>query len=472
MTSTPHTPLLIIGAGSGGYAAAFRAADLGLQVTLVDIEKNPGGVCLYRGCIPTKALLHVSKIITQAQDAASIGISFNDLHADPARINRFKDDVVAKLTAGLGQLSKLRKIHYIQGRARFLDSNSVSVTTPDGQDSQITYDHAVLATGSTPIQLPFASWSDRVIPSALALNVETIPQSLLIIGGGYIGLEFASFYSALGTKVTIIEMMPDILPGADSDIVAILKKRFVARMAAVHVQCKVTAVEEKQDLCTVSFEDKDGRKTQAEFEKVLVAVGRKPLTHDLALDKTKIELDDDGCVKVNPQRQTSDPAIYAIGDLTGQPMLAHKAAHEGLVAAQNIAGQKTAFHPAAIPAVVFTDPEIAWCGLTETEAKEKDIPIKVLKFPWTASGRAVTLNRSDGLTKILVEPKSGKLLGMTIVGEFAGEMIGEGVLAMNKAATAEDIMQTIHPHPTLSETIPEAAAGFHNQSLHIYRPPT
>jgi len=463
------TQLLVIGAGPGGYAAAFRAADLGLKVTLVDPEMNPGGICLHRGCIPAKALLHAAKIITQSKEAADIGITCDDLHIDTSKINRFKTDVVTKLTAGLGQLCRMRKIHYIQGRAKFLNSNTVDITTAEGQHAEWTYDHAILATGSAPMDLPFAPWSDRVIHSDQALNVDQVPGSLLMIGGGYIGLEFATFYAALGTRVTLVEMMPDILPGADRDVVALLKKRFTPRMAAVHTHTKITALEEKKDSCRATFENQEGQKWDGEFDKILVATGRRPETKDLGLEQTKIEIDEAGFVKVDRQRLTTDPSIYAVGDITGQPMLAHKATHEGLVAAGHIAGQQAAFDPAAIPAAVFTDPEIAWCGLTETEARGKNIPVKILKFPWMASGRARTLDKTDGMTKLVVEPDSGKILGMLIAGESASEMIGEGVLAMKKSATAQDLMQTVHPHPTLSETITDAAETYLNQSLHVYR---
>jgi len=463
------TQILVIGAGPGGYTAAFRAADLGLKVMLVDAQKDPGGVCLFRGCIPTKALLHAAKLITQCKESADIGITCNDIRIEPSKINAFKDGVVNKLAGGLSQLAKARHIDFIQGRAQFLDSHTVSITGMDGQETTASFDHAVLAPGSAPVQLPFAPWSRQIMPSGPALNVDSVPQSLLIIGGGYIGLEFATFYSALGTQVTIAEMMPDILPGADRDVVAVLKKRLSTRLAAIHTRTKVSSIERKQDSCAVTFEDQESKKSNAEFEKVLVAVGRVPFTQDLGLEKTKIKCDEAGFVKVNPQRRTTDRAIYAVGDITGQPLLAHKASHEGLVAAANIAGKEKAFDSAAIPAVVFTDPEVAWCGLTETAAKEKNIPVKICKFPWMASGRAMTLNRTDGLTKIVADPQSGRVLGMTIVGESAGEMISEGVLAIGQKATVEDIMSTIHPHPTLSETIPEAAEAFHNLSLHIYR---
>jgi len=469
MNPPDHTPLLVIGAGPGGYTAAFMAADLKIDVTLVDIKPNPGGICLFEGCIPTKALLHAVKIIADTKAAQDIGIEFKELYADPPKINRFKDDVVKKLTSGLGQLAKMRQIRYIRGRAEFLNSSSVKISSEDGSGQELSFDQAIIATGSQSVHLPFEPPSDLILDSTTALNIQEIPKTLLIVGGGYIGLEFATIYSELGCHVTVAEMLPQLLPQADHDLVAILQKRLELNLAGLHTATSVREIKGTAKGLSVKLEDKDGNIRNEGYEKILMAVGRKPLTQGLNLEKTSVELTPNGFIKVNDQRRTSDPKIYAIGDVAGQPMLAHKAAHEARVAARVIAGQDTAFHPSAIPSVIYTNPEMAWCGLTETEAKEKSRDIKTLKFPWMASGRAVTLNRTEGLTKLIVDAQDGKLLGMGIIGESAGEMIAEGLLAMQLGATARDIMHTIHPHPTLSETIMEAAEIYLGQSTHIFR---
>ena len=461
---------MVIGAGPGGYSAAFHAADLGVEVTLVDSKENPGGVCLFQGCIPTKALLHSAKIIRDAAQAPRFGVEFKDLHVDLKKINAHKDEVVEKLTRGLGQLRKMRKIRYIQGRASFIRSDAVTIENPDGSRQELSYDQVILATGSCPVRLPFEPDSPRIMDSECALNVETVPKNILIIGGGYIGLEFASLFSDLGTTVTLVEMLPDLLMAADRDIVSILQKELSPRLAAIHTSTKVTAIKETPNGVSVAFEDKDGKTFSDEFEKVLVAVGRKPLTKNLGLENTQVTLDDHGFVKVNAQRLTTDPRIYAVGDIAGQPMLAHKATMEGVVAAEAVAGKKTAFAPRAIPSVVYTNPEIAWSGLTENEAKKQNLRVKILKFPWSASGRAVTLKRTDGLTKMIVDEQTGKILGLAMIGESASEMLAEGGLAIEMGATARDIARTIHPHPTLSETLKEAADSFAGQSLNLYRP--
>ena len=464
------TQVVVIGGGPGGYAAAFLAADLGLDVTLVDLEKNPGGVCLYRGCIPSKALLHAAKVITEAREASEFGVTFGEPKVDIDKLRNWKNDVVQRLTGGTGQLAKQRKITMIQGRARFVDSNTLDIDLVDGGKQTLTFVKAVLATGSRPIKLPFAPDSERVLDSTSALDVANIPKTMLLIGGGYIGLELGQFYAEMGCKVSVVEMLPQIMTGSDPDLSNILKKRLTTIMDKIRVSTKVTKMEETGDGIKVAMEDKDGEKFEETYEKVLVAIGRKPNSDDMGLENTQVVVNDRGFVDVNSSLQTADPSIYAIGDIAGNPMLAHKASHEGRVAVEHLAGHKAAFEPNAIPAVVFTDPEMAWAGLTEIEAKEQGINYVALKFPWGASGRAITLNRVDGMTKMIVDPDNERVLGVAIVGPNAGEMIAEGVLAIEMGATVTDVKMSIHAHPTLTETVMEAAESFFGQATHIYRP--
>ncbi len=465
-----HTQLLVIGGGPGGYTAAFHASDLKLEVTLVDMEKDPGGVCLFYGCIPSKALLHVAKILSESREAKDIGIEFTPPKIDVTKIRSWKESVISRLTGGLGQLCKQRKINFIQGQAAFLDSHSIKVKKHDGSETIITFEHAILATGSHPIALPFAPPSPRVLDSTSALAMSDIPQKLLVIGGGYIGLELGTVYSELGSQVSVVEMTAGLLPGCDRDLANILEKRISRLFKSIRLETKVTKMAETKPGIVVTFENKDGKISTEEFDKILVAIGRRPNSKNLGIENTKVQVNDRGFVTVNAQRQTTDPKIYAIGDIAGDPMLAHKASHEGRVAAEVIAGHKVAFEPNAIPAVVFTDPEIAWCGLTETEAKKQNRNVEVVKFPWGASGRAITLNRTDGLTKLLIDPESQRVLGMAIVGVGAGELIAEGVLAIEMGSVAADIKLSIHPHPTISETIMESAESFFGHSTHIYKP--
>ena len=465
-----HTKLVVIGGGPGGYTAAFLAADLGIETTLVDLEANPGGVCLYRGCIPSKALLHVAKILSESREAKEIGIDFGEPKININNVRAWKNKVVSQMTSGLGVLSKQRKITFIQGLATFKSSDSIHIKKTDNTETSLTFDNAILATGSIPIALPFAPASARILDSTTALNLEDVPAKLLVLGGGYIGLELGTVYCELGSKVSVVEMMPNLLPGVDRDLGIILETRIKKHFAEVKVNTKVTKLEEVKDGIKVTFEDKEGKVTSQEYSKVLVAIGRKPNSKNLGLENTKVTVTDRGFIKVNAQRQTTDPKIYAIGDIAGDPMLAHKASHEGRVAVETIAGHKVAFEPQAIPAVVFTDPEIAWCGLTETQATAENRNIKVVKFPWAASGRAVTLNRTDGLTKMLIDPETERILGVSICGVGAGEMIAEGVLAVEMGAVVSDLKLSIHPHPTLSETVMESAETFFGLSTHIYRP--
>lgn len=466
-----NTELLVIGGGPGGYAAAFFAADKGMQVTLVNKEENPGGVCLYRGCIPSKALLHVAKLLREAEEATKWGIDFGKPKIDLDKLREFKNNVVNKQVGGLGQLSKQRKINYIQGTATFVNSSTVFVEKADGSSEEIKFKNAILATGSIPSTIPGLNiTSDRLMDSTSALDLPDIPKKMLVVGGGYIGLELGSVYAAIGSKVTVVEMMDGLLPGADRDMVRVLERSIKDKMENVYLNTKVVSMEDEGDGIKVTFEgDKVADKVQ-KFDRVLVSIGRKPVTKGLGLEHTKVQVTDRGFVSVNGKLQTADPNIYAIGDIVGNPMLAHKASAEGKVAVEAILGHKVAFEPAAIPAVVFTDPELAWAGLTETEAKDRGIKVEVAKFPWGASGRATTLDRNDGLTKLIIDPETDRILGMGMVGVGAGDMIAEGALAVEMAALAKDVALTIHPHPTLSETVMEAAETYFGESVHIYRP--
>ena len=474
MSSSPASHVVVIGAGPGGYAAAFYAADLGMKVTLVDPEPNPGGVCLYRGCIPSKALLHVAKLIDEAKHASAWGVTFGEPKIDLDRLRGFKEKVVNQLTGGLGQLSKQRKITYVQGTAAFRDAHSVEVTS-NGKDGgqTIPFDFAIVATGSRPSTIPGLSVdSPRVMDSTGALELPDIPKSLLVVGGGYIGLELGSVYAAAGTKVTVVEMTGGLLPGADRDLVKVLAKKIETMCEAVLLNTKVVGVKAGDDGVTVTFEGEalgDGEKERT-FDRVLVSIGRRPNGAVPGLDRTKVVVDERGFIEVNQKLQTAEPSIYAIGDVVGEPMLAHKASHEGRVAVEAIAGEKVAFEPLAIPAVVFTDPELAWCGLTEADAQKQGRDVAVARFPWAASGRALTLDRPDGLTKLVIDPETDRILGMGIVGPGAGELIAEGVLAVEMGANATDVKMSIHPHPTLSETVMESAEVFFGHATHVYRP--
>ena len=471
MTDTPNLHIAVVGGGPGGYAAAFLAADLGMKVTLIDPETNPGGVCLYRGCIPSKALLHVAKLIEESEQAKNWGIDFAEPKIDLARLRSWKESVVKKLTGGLGQLSKQRSVQYIQGRAAFENSTTLRISKADGADQTVSFDRIILATGSRPAIVPSLKLdSPRMMDSTGALNLEDVPGSLLVVGGGYIGLELGSVYAALGTRVTVVEMLSGLLPGADRDLVLPLNKRLEKMFEAILLNTTVASVKAESNGIRATFEGADVKERERVFDRVLVSVGRKPNSEIPGLEKTQVQVGPKGFIQVNPQLQTSDPSIYAIGDVVGEPMLAHKASHEGRTAVEAIAGHKVAFEPNAIPAVVFTDPEVAWCGLTETQAQKENREIKVAKFPWAASGRAITLDRPDGMTKLLIDPKSERVLGVGIVGAGAGELIAEGVLAMEMGALARDVALTIHPHPTLSETLMESAEVWFGTSTHVYRP--
>ncbi len=451
--------LVVVGGGPGGYHAAFRAADLGLQVTLIDPAVNPGGVCLYRGCIPSKALLHVAKLVDEAHESAAIGVKFARPEIDIDRVRAWKDEVIGKLTGGLGQKVTQKKITHLRGTARLKDAHTLSVTTVAGATGEMAFEQAILATGSRPIMLPGVTRSDRIVNSTGALELKDVPGKLLVVGGGYIGLELGSVYAALGSQVSVVEMTSGLLPGCDRDLVSVLKRRLDTKFTAIKLDTKVAKLEEKAGGVDVTFETAKGEQSQETFDRVLISIGRRPNTEELGLENTRIQLDGRKFVTVDAQRRTAEPHIFAIGDIAGEPMLAHKAYAEAEVAAESAAGRKAVYDPRAIPAVVFTDPEIAWCGLTETEARAKGLKVKTAKLPWRGNGRTLTLGREDGITKLIVDPETDRVLGVAVAGPGAGELIAEGVLAMEMAAVGEDLRRTIHPHPTLSETVYDAAQG-------------
>jgi len=440
----------VLGGGPGGYSAAFRCAELGLETVIVESSKRLGGACLYEGCIPSKALLHVAAVLGEAERAEEFGIDFGEARISLDPLRKWKTDrVVGKLSRGLASVAKAKGVQVIGGRGAFEDSRSIRV---GGDEPQVVrFKHAVVAVGSLPVLPPgLALQSERVMDSTAALEVPDVPERLLVIGGGYIGLELGQVYAALGSRVTLVEMADGLLPGADRDLVQPLARRCEKLFAAVHLKTKVAALAEVGDTIEATMEGQD---SQA-FDRVLVAVGRRAVTDSLGLETTKIKLADRGFVLVDEHCRTRDPHIYAVGDLTGEPMLAHRAMRQGRVAAECIAGRPSAFDNVAVPAVVFTDPEVAWCGVMELQAGR---PVKVAKFSWAASGRAATIGRSDGLTKLMVDAATGRVLGVGITGPGAGELIAEAALAIETALTAEDLALTIHAHPTLSEGLMEAA---------------
>lgn len=449
-----HTSLLVIGGGPGGYTAAFRAADLGRDVTLVDMRATLGGVCLNEGCIPSKALLHLAKIRTDAIEAAIHGLTFTEARIDLARVRDFKDGVVNQLTGGLAALARRRKVRIIQGSARFMSPHAVEITS-DAGPARLTFDQAIIATGSLPARLPFLPDDPRIVDSTGTLALAHVPERLLVIGGGIIGLEMTQIYAALGSQIDIVEMATQIVPGADADIIAPLAKRLSAQVSAIRTGARVTAVEAGASL-HVTIEDAHGMH-QAEFDQILVAVGRRPNSAPVACEAAGITPDEAGFITTDRQMRTTQPHIFAIGDVAGIPMLAHKAVHEGKVAAEAACGEKSAFEPAGIPSVCYTDPEIAWVGLTGMQAKERGLRVRTGTFPWAASGRALSLGRDDGLTKLIVDAESGKLLGGAATGPGAGDIVAEIALALEMGADAEDLALTVHPHPTLSETVAFAA---------------
>lgn len=467
MPDSNNSKLVIIGAGPGGYPAAYLAADLGFDVTLVDERANPGGVCLHVGCIPSKAMLHIAKLIHETRAAESWGLTFGSADVDIDKLRAWKEKVVGKLTGGLSSMNRARGVKYVQGQGKFLDSTKVVVTTKDGQQEQIGFDHAIVATGSCPAH-PAALWldSDRVWDSTDALELRRIPNSLLVIGGGYIGLEMATVYAALGSKVSIVEMASEWLPGTDRDLAAILRKQTTPRFEEVMLDTRVNEMKEVDGGMELKLSGLDLKDPVRKYDAVLVAVGRTPNTEGLGLENTAVKISERGFIEVDEQRRSSDPQIFAIGDVAGDPGLAHKATHESRVAVETIAGKPAAFDAQAIPAVVFTDPEMAWAGILEEAARNRNIDHKVARFPWAASGRAATLGRSDGLTKFIIDPHTDRVLGVGIVGVNAGDLIAEASLAVEMGATAQDMARTIHPHPTLSETVMETAEVYYGHSPH------
>ena len=465
--------LAVIGGGPGGYVAAFKAADLGLDVALIDPEAHPGGVCLYRGCIPSKSLLHISKLLYEAREAEHWGIQFAAPEIDLDKLRSWKDEVVAKMTQGLGQLVRARKLTYVQGRARFVDSNTLQIDKADGSQGTLQFEHAILATGSRPaVPTLFDQQSDRIMDSTTAVALPDIPASMLVVGGGIIGMELGQVYAALGTQVSVVEMLPGLIPPADRDLVKPLHNKAAERFDEIMLNTQVTALAESDDGLglEVQLQNSDGQSFSKTYAQILLAVGRVPNSEDLGLEHTAVGLDERGYVQVDDQLRTAETSIFAIGDLVGAA-LAHTAAHQGSLAAEVVAGhEKQVFAPHAIPNVVYTDPEIAWCGLTEEEAKQQGRSVEVARFPWSASGRAMTQDANDGLTKLLIDPQTDRILGVGIAGSGAGELIAEGVLAVEMAALAADVQHSIHPHPTLSETLMEAAESHYGQSAHLYAP--
>jgi dihydrolipoamide dehydrogenase len=468
MSPTP-TEVIVLGGGPGGYTAAFYAADLGKKVILVEQEKQLGGVCLNRGCIPSKALIHATSMIPNARHADAHGLNFAPPQIDLGKMRAWKDSILAKLSSGVAGLAKARGVQVIHGRGYFEGSRSLRVETEAGQQF-VAFDQAIIAVGSKPA-LPKA-WdlgNPRVMTSTEALQIEDIPARLLVIGGGYIGMELGTVYAALGSEVVVAEALDSILMGADPDLVRPVQKAAEKAVKEFRFKAKVAKLATVGKQIKVLMEH-NGQALEELYDRVLVSVGRVPNSENLGLENTQVKLDDKGFIKVNPKQQTDDPAIFAIGDIAGGILLAHKASKEARVAVENIVGDATEFRDVIIPAVVFTEPELAWCGLTETEAKAKGIEVKVVRFPWGASGRALTFDKTDGVTKLIVDPKTERVLGVGIVGHGAGELIGEGVVAVEMGATAHDLALCVHPHPTLSETIMEAAEIFYGHATHFAPP--
>ena len=465
MTEAIKTEVVVLGAGVGGYSAAFRAADLGKQVTLIEQRETLGGVCLNVGCIPSKALLHSVDFLEQVNAMSANGIETEIKKIEPLKIAAWKDSIVKRLTSGLAFLAKQRKVNVMQGRAEFISPHEIKVRTLDGEKN-ISFDYAIIAAGSLPVKLPFLPDDPRIIDSTGALKLEKTSGELLILGGGIIGLEMATVYAALGAKITVVEMMSQLIPGADSDLVEPLFKR-VKRNYKILLKTKVIKVENKEDGIWVSFENEKGMQEPQRFDQVLVSVGRRPNGALIGAEKAGVSVNEKGFILIDAQMRTNVPHIFAVGDIVSQPMLAHKAAYEGRLASEVIAGSSRKYAAKCIPSVAYTDPEIAWVGATENELKEKNTDYGKGVFPWMACGRALTLGRSEGMTKILFDQKTEKILGAGIVGVHAGDLISELALAIELGATAEQITGTIHPHPTLSETIMMAAEVFEGTATDI-----
>lgn len=468
-----ESPLVVLGGGPAGYAAAFRAADLGQSVTLIDMERTLGGVCLLRGCIPSKALLHVARAVDDARHLADWGVKIAQPEFDVAALRARKDKLIATLSGGLGQLAKKRNVKVVRARATFQNSQTLQLA-PVGdaplEDRELRFEHCLIATGSSPTQLPMApNGGPRVMDSTGALDLPDVPESLLVVGGGYIGLELGTVYAALGSRVTVVEFTDGLLPGADRDLVRPLQTRLSKTFAAILLGTKVVDMADAGDAVDVTFEGNVEQKTQR-FSRVLVSVGRRPNSGNLGLENTQVEIDEQGFIKIDAACKTADPRLLAVGDVAGQPMLAHKAAHQAKAAVETLLGISQGDHLPPVPAVVFTDPEIAWVGLTETAAKQEGLAVAAAQFPWMASGRAQSVGRTEGLTKWIIDPATDRLLGCGIVGPGAGDLISEASLAITLGATVRDVAQTIHPHPTLSETLGVAAEVFLGTATDIHRP--
>jgi dihydrolipoamide dehydrogenase len=463
---TQETDVLVIGSGPGGYAAAFRAADLGLDVTMVDTDDRPGGVCLFRGCIPSKTLLHVTELLYDASRAGEMGVVFGRPEVDLDKLRNWKNRVIEKLAGGLLDLTSKRGVLLVKGRAVFESSDHVRMQ--ESEVSHIRFRHAIIATGSTPRSIEGVQFrkGGRIMDSTGALELVDIPTRLLVVGGGYVGVELGSVYASLGSRVTVVEMSDRLMMGADRDLVQPLEKRLNELFEAIHLKTGIRSMEEHEDRVEVTWESEAGESGQA-FDRVLIAVGRRPNSTDLGIENTGVEQNERGFIIVDEQMRTADGRIFAVGDVVGGAMLAHKAMHEGKIAAEAIAGEKSAFDYQAVPSVVYTDPQLAWCGLTEELARAGNRPVKVSRFPWSASGRAVSMGVTRGMTKLIVDPDTERVLGLGIVGRNAGEMISEGVLAVEMGALVRDLAMSMHPHPTLSETEEEAAEVFLGSSTHI-----
>ncbi|NOY29592.1 MAG: dihydrolipoyl dehydrogenase [Planctomycetes bacterium] len=468
-----HSQVVVLGGGPGGYAAAFMAADLGLEVTLVEAEPRLGGTCLLRGCIPSKALLHVAKVISEARGMAEWGVAFGKMKLNVDTMRARKEKVIETLSGGLAQLAKRRKVKVVNARGIFVDSQTLQLEGGDPatyESERITFDHCILATGSTPA-MPgmFQIGSDRVMDSTGALQLADIPKSLLVIGGGYIGLEMGTVYAELGSEVSVVELTSTLLPGADRDLVKPLAKRLGKLFTNIHLDTQVVGLKDAGKKVEVQMQGPE-MEGVTKYDRVLVSVGRRPSSTGLGLENTQVTVTEQGFVEINEQQRTSDPHILAIGDVAGEPMLAHKASHEGKIAAEVLAGHPAAFDAQAIPAVVFTDPEIAWAGLTAEEAKRADRKVAIAQYPWQASGRAISMGITDGLTKWIIDPETDRVLGCGIVGSGAGELIAEAVVAIEMGCTVRDIADSIHPHPTLSETVAFAGEIHLGTATEVYRP--
>ena len=470
MSSKKHIDILVIGSGPGGYAAAFRAADLGRKVIIVDKDPTLGGVCLNRGCIPSKTLLHIAKVLEETESLKKMGVSFAKPKIDINTVRDWKNKIIKQLSGGIAQMAKARKVETIEGVATFISDKEIQVERKSDKEN-ITFDHCIIAAGSSSSRIPGIPFDNKnVLTSKTALDIEKIPKNLLVIGGGYIGLEMGTVFNALGADVSIAEFLPNLLPGADPDLVKPLARKLKKHFDEIHLSTKIVDVKPSKTNGLIVTMEKNGETATKKFEQILVSVGRKPNTKTIGLENTTIKTNTKGFIEVDKQQKTNVKNIYAIGDIAGDPMLAHKATHEGKVAAEVICGLPAAFDAKAIPAVIFTDPEIAWVGITESEAKEKSIPYEKGEFPWAASGKSLAIGRNEGKTKIIFDPITKRTIGVGIVGPNAGDLISEGALAIEMGADAEDISLTVHPHPTLGETFANAAEVFEGTVTDLYIP--